>query len=115
MNVKGFTIIVIILLFFVGSFGELLMAKKVVTLSGILAPSDIKIDEERIYITQHEEIYIYSLKDYRLIKKFGRKGEGPGEFKLSDDNMVFLLLAWQFIVTKIFTCCLLVHTCFTCC
>lgn len=92
MNIKRFSVVILFLLFSLGFSGKLLMAKKVATLDGILAPYDIKIDEERIYITQQEEIYIYSLKDYRLIKKFGKKGEGPGEFKLSDDNTVFLLL-----------------------
>jgi hypothetical protein len=30
-----------------------------------------------------EKIYIYSSKDFTLKKKFGKKGEGPGEFKVN--------------------------------
>jgi hypothetical protein len=34
---------------------------------------------DRIYISEDTSIFIYSLKDYKLINKFGKKGEGPGE------------------------------------
>ncbi len=40
------------------------------------------IDSEYCYIVNNDihEINVYSLKDMKLIYKFGRKGEGPGEF-----------------------------------
>ncbi len=38
------------------------------------------IANHRLFIVQDYEIFIYSLKDYSLIKKFGRHGEGPSEF-----------------------------------
>jgi hypothetical protein len=45
-------------------------------------PGEIFIDGDYIYITDFPAVYIYRLKDYKLLKKFGRKGEGPGEFRL---------------------------------
>jgi hypothetical protein len=39
------------------------------------------MDREQIYLTEGAAIFIYSLKDFKLIKKFGRDGEGPREFK----------------------------------
>jgi len=35
-----------------------------------------------MYISDGPTIFIYSLKDYSLIKKFGKEGEGPQEFFL---------------------------------
>ncbi len=37
-------------------------------------------DKTQMYITHGTSIYIYSLKDFKLIKKFGKRGEGPSEF-----------------------------------
>lgn len=52
----------------------------VLELPEIINPDSITIDNDLIYITDFPSVYIYSLKDYRLIKKFGRKGEGPKEW-----------------------------------
>lgn len=67
-----------ILLFF---FAAMVFAGKVAPLPGPLRPNGITVGGGRVYITEDTTVYIYSLKDYRLIKKFGRAGEGPGELK----------------------------------
>lgn len=64
--------------------------KKVAVFPGLLVPSDVQMDDKYLYITETFSIYIYRLTDFTLVRKFGKKGEGPGEFKLSDDNAVFL-------------------------
>lgn len=53
----------------------------VVTLSEIVNPIAITVDSNQIFISEDDSVSIYSLDDYRLLKKFGREGEGPGEFK----------------------------------
>ena len=40
---------------------------------------DIVVDGDRLYVPDGSAVFIYSLTDYRLITKFGRRGEGPGE------------------------------------
>ncbi len=55
-------------------------ATKVVPLPDLLQPELIRVDENQMYITEGANIYIYSLKDFHLIKKFGKQGEGPQEF-----------------------------------
>jgi len=60
-----------------------MFSKKVTTFSELMYPRTIDIDSEKIYITDDYSIFIYSLKDFKLIKKFGRRGEGPGEFKIN--------------------------------
>jgi hypothetical protein len=38
-------------------------------------------DNNRLYVTDGAKVYIYSLKDFKLLKNFGSEGEGPQEFK----------------------------------
>ena len=56
------------------------MAKEVVVLKELTYPYNLQISENEIFISEEAQIYIYSLNDFRLIRKIGRKGEGPGEF-----------------------------------
>lgn len=66
----------------------------VIELPEIINPDSITVDKNHIYITDFPSVYIYSLKDYRLIKKFGRIGEGPKEWlkyallSLHDNHLV---------------------------
>jgi hypothetical protein len=56
---------------------------KIQTLKDLIKPDMMDVGNDRIYITERTSVNIYSLKDYHLIKKFGREGEGPREFKIS--------------------------------
>lgn len=67
------------LVFFLTGF---ILAEKVATLSGLTRPFYIMADDNQLYITDGPTINIYSLKDYKLVKRFGKAGEGPQEFKL---------------------------------
>ncbi len=55
--------------------------KKMASFSGHLTPNKLLVDDARLYVVEGAVISIYSLKDYRLIKRFGKAGEGPREFK----------------------------------
>ncbi len=50
------------------------------------------IDSEYCYIVNSDtrEINVYSLKDMKLIYKFGRKGQGPGEFRCNPSRLISL-------------------------
>ena len=56
-------------------------AAKVFLLKEIDRPDTLSVDEDNVYITQGAEVYIYPNTDFKLKKKFGKRGEGPGEFK----------------------------------
>lgn len=71
-------------LLFVSSF---VLASQVIPLPGLLKPQRIYMDQEQCFITEGATIYIYSLKDFKLQKKFGKRGEGPGEFKESGEGI----------------------------
>lgn len=55
-------------------------AEKVAVIEEVLKPVSIAVDDTQLYITEGATIFIYSLKDYKFIKKFGREGQGPKEF-----------------------------------
>ncbi len=58
-----------------------MLATKIVPLD-LFKPFRIRCDGEKIFIGQEEVIYVYSAKDYKLLTKFGKAGEGPRDFKL---------------------------------
>jgi len=55
---------------------------KIVTLDEISRPESIAIDSKsnKIYIVEGASIYIFSLNDFKYVKKFGKTGSGPQEF-----------------------------------
>ncbi len=68
-------------------FSSLTIFAEIVPLPDLGKPNSITLDENQIYIADWGHILIYCLKDFHLKKKFGKRGEGPGEFFLNDmDN-----------------------------
>ncbi len=59
-----------------------LTAKKMGVLTEIGKPSHIEIDDSHLYVSEPATVYIYSLEDFKLLKKFGQKGQGPQEFQV---------------------------------
>ena len=59
-------------------------------ITGLFDPAFIHIDEERIYVVERATIHLYSTADYKLIKTFGKIGEGPGEFRTGQGDAVIL-------------------------
>ncbi len=48
--------------------------------SNIVNPEYLDIGKDRVYVTEDINVHIYSLKDFKLLKTFGKMGEGPKEF-----------------------------------
>lgn len=61
-------------------FGHYVCAEKVATFHDFFKPGGIEVDKTQIYITEGTTVFVYSLEDFRLKKKFGKKGQGPQEF-----------------------------------
>ena len=57
--------------------------EKIGVLSEVLKPVSIEVSGDRLYVVEGATFYVYSLKDLGLITKFGKKGEGPGELKVT--------------------------------
>ncbi len=73
-------IIVLFLVFLVFSYLTPVHAEKVAVISDILKPDSIAVDDSQLYVVEGATVFIYSLKDYKLVTKFGREGQGPQEF-----------------------------------
>jgi len=60
-----------------------LIGRTTVDLPDLANPGQIIVDpgSKNLYIADGTTIYIYSLNDLKLKKKFGKSGEGPREFK----------------------------------
>jgi hypothetical protein len=59
-----------------------LLGQKVVTLEETLGPAALYVYNNNAYIQEGGSILVYDLKDFKLKKRIGSKGSGPGEFKL---------------------------------
>lgn len=55
---------------------------------GHINPTQIVVTGDHLYIVELPTVSIYSLKDFKLKKKFGKKGEGPKEFKVFNNYSV---------------------------
>jgi hypothetical protein len=90
-------IILIIILLIIAS---LVLGAKVVPLPGLLKPYQVRVDESKIYIVEGATIYIYPLKDFSLLKKFGKKGEGPQEFIIPPPGGVDIVVQPDFLLVS---------------
>jgi len=68
---------------------SMLFQKRSAKLPEILRPFHLVVDGNRLYIAEKSAIYLYSTEDFKFIKKFGKLGEGPGEWKLFTKLSVF--------------------------
>ncbi len=61
---------------------SVMTAAGAVDMSHLKNPASMQVVDGKIYINDGAVIYVYSAKDMKLVHRFGRKGEGPGEFKV---------------------------------
>ncbi|MEN8223056.1 MAG: hypothetical protein ABFR36_07330 [Acidobacteriota bacterium] len=67
------------------STANVLPVENLGVLDGVLKPSVIDIQKDRLFVMDTEQVRVYSMKDLSLISSFGKKGEGPGEYKVHPD------------------------------
>jgi hypothetical protein len=64
------------------AFPLLIWSSQPTLLPELLRPAKIEVGKDQIYVVEDATIYVYSLKDLKMKLKFGKKGEGPGEFPI---------------------------------
>jgi len=69
-------------------------------LDGVLNPSVIDIQGDRLFVMDTDQVRIYSMKDLSLIKSFGKRGEGPGEYKIHPDIPLSLKAFDDFLIVE---------------
>lgn len=72
MKIYMFTVLVLLV--------PLVLSAEIVQLPGLVRPIDLIVNNDQLLIAGFPDIYVYSLKDYKLITHFGKSGEGPQEF-----------------------------------
>ena len=55
-------------------------AGKVTPLSELAKPTLVMVEQNQVLIADPPHVYVYSLGDFKLVAKIGKRGEGPGEF-----------------------------------
>jgi len=68
-------------LFFLLLIACLVTGEKLGVLTDVMRPQLLEVDTDKLYVLDGAQIYIYSAKDLKLINRFGKKGEGPGEMR----------------------------------
>lgn len=56
-----------------------LSGEKITELKELSRPEMIRIDGDTLVVVQGATTFVYSMKDFRLLAKFGKQGNGPGE------------------------------------
>jgi len=75
---------------------------KIVPLPELAKPDSIHLDDQQFYVVETTSIYIYNLEHVKLVKKFGKEGEGPGEFKILPFLPLFVNITDKYIVVNSF-------------
>ena len=65
---------------------------KVKEMEEILRVDMMATDGKKLYVLDNFTIHVYSLKNYELVTRFGKKGNGPGEFNPNFVNRIALQL-----------------------
>lgn len=68
------------------AISTLAFAEKIAALPELARPAILIVENDRVFVLQDTTVLIYSLKDFKLIHKFGKAGEGPGEFVYNANN-----------------------------
>jgi hypothetical protein len=75
---------------------------KVKEMKNIFRVDMVTVDGKNLYVLDNFTVYVYSLKDYKLMARFGKKGTGPGEFNPNFVNRLTLQLDGNHIVLNTF-------------
>ena len=74
-------------------------AEKMRDLDEVIKPELIEVAGDTILITEGAAVYTYDIKTFKFLKKFGRKGEGPGELKVTPSMANYIIpLKKSFII-----------------
>lgn len=90
-----------VLIFFVSL--SLFAKTKIVPIPDVNKPGVLMVaDQQQFYLYENESILIFSLKDFKLKKKFGKRGEGPQEFVLNPAVPMWLDVSGENILVESF-------------
>ena len=80
----------LILVIFVLLLSGFIYPTQVIPLPDINKPSIIKIGQDKLFVAEQYIVKLISLNTFKTMSVFGRRGEGPGEFRGDISNMIIL-------------------------
>lgn len=93
---------IIFLIFVLLIMLNMVKAEKMRDLDEVIKPELIEVAGDTILITEGAVVYTYDIKTFKFIKKFGRKGEGPGELKVTPSMANYIIpLKKSFLIAGI--------------
>ena len=94
--IKKILILMFMLLLVSSLFGN------IIQLNRLENPSEMKISNDYIYISDNATIKVFSVKDIKYIKTIGRKGNGPKEFDYTPRLQPLENGVFAYIVNRIY-------------
>lgn len=76
-----FMFLLIILLLITGS--EFMYPGRVMVMPELINPTSMATDGTHVFIADGPEVFIYRMSGSRELKRIGREGDGPGEFRIA--------------------------------
>ncbi|MBN1224790.1 MAG: hypothetical protein JXB23_16200 [Candidatus Aminicenantes bacterium] len=67
-------------------------AEKIGILEGIFKPAGVAVRAGEVFILEGATVFVFSIDDLRLLRKFGREGQGPGEVEITPwlENVLYV-------------------------
>ena len=90
----------IIILSLILMFVHPVFSKNLGPLPELLKPSMIDVFQDDLYIVDSSIIHVYSLKDLKLKRKFGKIGEGPGEYRTLPHLSIKISVLSDFVLVE---------------
>jgi len=84
----------LLIILFLIIFSSVALAEKKAEFPELMRPDEVIVANDQLLIMEGIQIYLYSLKDFHLIKKIGKQGEGPQEFKNMNSPTVTSILVY---------------------
>ncbi|MCP4151049.1 MAG: hypothetical protein GY757_25115 [bacterium] len=75
-------------------------AVKIATLTELRKPRSIAFAEEELIVADGPEIFVYSAKDFKLKKRFGKSGDGPKEFSVMGYRLYVYTQPEYFVISS---------------
>jgi len=69
-------------------------------LDGVLKPSIIDIVKDRLFVMDTEQVRVFDMKTMELLNSFGKRGEGPGEYKIIPNFPLSLKAFDDFLIVE---------------
>lgn len=83
-------------------FSSFVFSEKLSVLAELTNPAMIEINGDELYVLDGAEVYVYSLHDYGFLRKFGKKGEGPGELLPQPDLPIVMQIYSEYVLLNSF-------------